>query len=327
MSKGISIIIVNYNVYEDILKCIGSVTERLSDINYEIIVVDNCSPDRSILNLNKVFPQVKLIEADSNAGFSAANNLALKIVKFDFILLLNPDIILEKGSLEKMYEFLNNNPEAGAAGPVQYKPGEGIEYYYSFFPSLYSRLMQEFGLYMRAPLMKKRFFEFWDRNAAAGIPFKVDWVIGSCMLTRKEIFDKIGNFEEAFFLYEEETEWQFRMNKAGWNSYIIPDAKVIHNHHSSTGKFGNIFVVFHEFRSRIIFHKKHDKFPRSVVRFLIILAALTIRLCRYIQLFPFKREYASKKITLLKELYKLLFSSRSAALSNRFVFSRSIFAH
>ena len=161
----------------------------------------------------------------------------------------------------------------GAIGPVQIKPGKGIEYYYSFFPGLYSRFAQEFGIYMTAPVMKYRFRKFWDDNILKGKPFRVDWIMGSALLIRKEIFEKIGGFDESFFLYEEETEWLYRAKKDGWVCMIYPEMKVLHNHHSSSSKLGLSFVHFQEFRSRIIFSNKHDRMLKRFIRKTMIFEA------------------------------------------------------
>ncbi|MEO8512877.1 MAG: glycosyltransferase family 2 protein, partial [Ignavibacteria bacterium] len=206
----LSIIIVNYNVYQDVIICISSIYKYLRDIDLEIIVVDNNSSDRSIVELNNVFKNVKLILLPENMGFGAANNAAMKIAKGKFFFLVNPDIIFNDGSPLNMLEYIKTHENIGAIGPVQIKPGLGIEYYYTFFPSLYSRFAQEFFLYMTAPLMRYRFFKFWDDNIARNVPFKVDWVMGSALMVRSEIYEKTGSMDEAFFLYEEETEWQYR---------------------------------------------------------------------------------------------------------------------
>lgn len=318
----LSIIIVNYNVYEDILICIESIYTHFKDSKFEIIVIDNNSSDRSIEKLNLVFKDVKLIKLDSNRGFGAANNEAMKIASGKYFFLVNPDIIFQDGTSLEMIKFLEENNKIGTIGPIQLKPGSGVEYYYSFFPSLYSRFAQEFGFYMTAPVMRQRFFEFWDKGIEKNIPFKVDWVMGSTLMLRREIYDKLRGFNEAFFLYEEETEWQYRMNKAGWESWIYPNSKVIHNHHSSSGKLGQLFVHYHEFRSRIIFSNLHDMFFKRVMRTITVSFALILRISVNFVKYLFSRnQNYMNKIRVFIKLFSFNSSSKSAILNSRFTMS------
>ena len=150
----LSILIVNYNVYSDVLKCIEFINNTIESSVYEIIVIDNNSSDREIEKITNIYPKVNLICLSKNYGFGYANNIGMKQAKGDFILLVNPDIKFTDDSLNVMVSYLQSNPEVGVVGPVQIKPNEGIEYYYTFFPTLYSRLMQEFRLYMTAPVME-----------------------------------------------------------------------------------------------------------------------------------------------------------------------------
>jgi GT2 family glycosyltransferase len=315
----LSIIIVNYNVYEDVNKCIVSIYKYLKDIDFEIIVVDNNSPDRSILDINSVHKDVKLIPLSNNNGFGAANNVGMELAKGKYLFLVNPDILFVNDSISKLYGFLEIDENVGVAGAVQFRPSGKIEYYYTFFPSLYSRLMQEFGLYMSAPLMRNRFLKFWEENIEKGEPFKVDWVIGSCMMLRKAIYDAIGGFDESFFLYEEETEWQYRMSQKGWVSAVVPKARVLHNHHSSAGKFGFIFIYFHEFRSRIIFSNLHDNFLKRFVRKIMILCALMIRIIfNFFRFLITRKKIYKKKILVFFTLLKLDLLPREKIVKNRF---------
>ena len=278
----LSIVIVNYNVFDDVLECIGSINNNIKKLDYEIIVVDNNSANRDIEKLSDYFPGVKLILNSDNRGFGHANNIGVSKASGDYIVLVNPDIIFTDNSLEIMYEFINTNSNIGVVGPVQVKPNSGIEYYYTFFPSIYSRLMQEFRLYMTAPVMKKRFYNFLDENIKKGKPFEVDWVMGSCMMLKRQLFNETGAFDEAFFLYEEETELEFRIKRSGLQNYMHPGAKVLHNHHSSAGKLGVIFVTYQEFRSRIIFDSKRFRGYKYFLRRLLILFALFLRVMYFL---------------------------------------------
>lgn len=315
----LSVIIVNYNVFEDVKECIHGIKKYLKELKFEIIVIDNHSSDNSINDLPNIYPGVILIRLGSNKGFGSANNIGMKIAKGKYFLLVNPDILFVDNSIEKMHDFVSKNESVGIVGPVQYKPNTGIEYYYTYFPSIYSRLMQENRLYMKTRKMKKRFFEFLNENIKKGLPFRVDWVIGSCLMARREVFEKIGGFDEAFFLFEEETEWQFRMKQQGWVTYMLPDARVLHNHHSSVSKIGRIFVYYHEFRSRIIFDHKRFKGFKYFIRILLIDVGLALRVIY----FSFRSIFDKKLLIKLKAYFDLFIfnnMSKETILNSRYDF-------
>lgn len=320
----LSVIIVNYNVYEDVKLCIENIYKNLKNISYEIIVVDNNSESRDIENLNTLFPEVKLLLLDNNYGFSYANNIGMKLSKGKCILLLNPDIIINDDSINILYSELIKYSKTAVTGPVQIKPNEGIEYYYTFFPSVYSRFMQEFGMYMKAKLMKKRIYNFLDENIKAGKPFKVDWVMGSCMMFKREIFDITNGFNEAFFLFEEETEWQYRISKLGYEIYMIPDAKVIHNHHSSTSKIGKMFVLFQEYRSRIIFDLTRNDIVFNLIRRLILLISITFRFIVFTIINYVSFDILRKRIILYSKLLMLVLLPKLKLIKNRFIYKDNI---
>jgi GT2 family glycosyltransferase len=321
----LSILIVNYNVYADILKCIEAIKAYTSLTGYEIIVIDNDSPDRSIEGLNQKFPDVKLILLKDNRGFGAANNEGMKQANGEYFFLVNPDIIPEKNSIDILLNYLREHPGVGVVGPVQTMPGTGIERYYPFFPSLYSRLTQETRMFQRAPVTKQRFTKFWDKNIASGKPFKVDWVMGSAMMFSRKLYEQIGGFDEAFFLFEEETEWEYRAHLKGWERIIVPEARMIHNHHSSTSKFGKVFREHHEFRSRIIFWAKHNKGIAGLIRACMMYAGLKLRVIMFSLRYKFTKNgvFGMKKLS-FKKLLSLLLSGRKAILENRFNFDTDI---
>ena len=316
----ISVIIVNYNVYNDVVKCIQSIYSFFKGINFEILVVDNNSSEKDILNINSIYKDVKLTALVENKGFGAANNVGMKNAVGNCFLLVNPDILFLDNSIAKMLDYLNNENKAGAAGPVQIKPGGKIEYYYTFFPSIYSRIMQEFGFYMKAPIMKHRFYKFLNDNINKAKPFKVDWVIGSCLLVKRKVYEEIGGFDEAFFLYEEETEWQYRMKKKGWDSIMYPEAKVIHNHSTSSSKIGKMFILYQEYRSRIIFSAKQFNFPLNLIRKFLTFSSIIFRFI-YFTIFDYNSsEILKKRIYLYADLIKLTLKAKKQLLSTRFMF-------
>lgn len=315
----ISVIIVNYNVFDDTCVAINSIKDNAVGLNIEFIVVDNNSPTRDVEKISSIFPDVKFIQLERNTGFAYANNRAMEIAQGKYFLLLNPDIVITDDSVNRLFEYIENEPGVGVVGPVQINPDKGYERYYSFFPTFYSRLMQETGFYVKAPGMKDKFTLFWDENISSGKPFEVQWIIGSFMLLRREIYEATGGFDEAFFLFEEEVEWEQRIASLGYKRIIVPSAKVLHNHHSSISKLGNNYRRYHEFRSRIIYSKKHDGFPINIFRNIIILLGLSMRLLRGM----IAKDYrVMGDAGIHKKLYlgliKMVFSGKKKVLENRF---------
>ncbi|HEY3251748.1 MAG TPA: glycosyltransferase family 2 protein [Ignavibacteria bacterium] len=301
----LSIIIVNYDVFEDVTKCISSINETIKNLSYEIFVVDNNSSDRSIERIDKLFLNVHLINLNENRGFGQANNAAVVHAAGKYLLFVNPDIIFLENTINRLYFYLESNSSAGCAGPLIIRPDNKIQYYYTFFPSAYSRLMQEFGFYERAPAMKRRKYDFINKNIKYGNPFLVDWVLGACMLMPRQIFNRLGGFDESFFLYEEEVDLLYRMKKEGFDTYILPDVKVIHNHNTATSKLGFAFIRYHGFRSVIIYSNKHDRNIKKFFSKLLLSFGVILRFFRGIILTKYKLGNIRTHTYLFWDLFKL----------------------
>lgn len=221
----VSIIIVNYNTYGLVLQCIESVIKNTSSILYEIIVVDNNSPNREIENLNKVFPQVKLILNNDNSGFGIANNIGNKVANGKFIFLLNSDTIVIDNSIYELYKFMSENPHVGACGgnlyDEKFKPATSFT---RFMPSLISDLDSLFFNIISKVLYNGDIF-----HSSSNKPFKIFGNIsGANLMISKLFFDEIKGFDENYFMYYEETDLLFRLRKQGYTTYIVPSSKIIH---------------------------------------------------------------------------------------------------
>jgi GT2 family glycosyltransferase len=140
--------------------------------------------------------------------------------------------------------------------------------------------MQEFGFYSTAKKMKKRMFDFLDENVKKGKPFKVDWVLGACMIMPRKLFVDSGQFDDSFFLYEEEVDLLHRFRNSGFNTYFVPQVKVVHNHNTSTSKLGFAFIRYHGFRSIIIYTNKHERGLRKIYGKLLLTFGITMRYLR-----------------------------------------------
>jgi len=268
----LSIIIVNYNVKYFLEQCLHSVLKSSRNIKSEIFVVDNNSVDGSCSMVKEKFPELTLIENKENVGFARANNQAIKKASGQYILILNPDTVVEEDTIEKCLEFMNNNRDAGSLG-VKMIDGKG-----NFLPESKRSLptptvafYKIFGLSALFP-KSKRFGQyhlgFLDKEEI----HEVDVLPGAFVLIRKKIMDQIGLLDEDFFMYGEDIDLSYRIKLAGFKNYYFPKTTIIHYKGESTKKSSiNYVIVF--YNAMIIFAKKHfSKKNASFFSFLINIA-------------------------------------------------------
>ena len=223
----LSIIIVSYNTREMTLDCLRTLTQQLQGelSQSEIWLVDNASRDDSVQAIRNEFPDVNLIANARNLGFGAANNLALEKAHGKYLLLLNSDAFPLPGALQTLCKYLQEHPEVGAVGPRLLNADGSLQASCWKFPSPARSWFESVGLAAALPdhpIFGDYYRWAHDEERA------VDFVIGACLLLRREVYEKIGGFDEEFFLYAEETDWQKRMTQAGWPIMFVPRAHVTH---------------------------------------------------------------------------------------------------
>lgn len=319
---NLSIIIVNYNTYSHLCNCLESIIQSIKNTDYEIIVVDNHSDEKLTENLIGKYEHVKLICLEKNIGFGAANNVAFKIARGKYLFLVNPDIILKENSIQYLVRYLEDNDDIGVVAPVLITPGGFYDYYYSFFPSMYSIIMRQVGLYNHTGLMKKRMVEFLDSKIAEGKPFPVQQVIGACFLTRKSIYDDIGGFDEVYFLYQEETDWELRMSEKEWKIMILPEAIAVHDHHASANKLGKIYVGYHGLRSIIIYSCKHFHFFKRLILRITMTIALFLRIIKFSFVYLLNPQSLKSSLYYLFKLLVFNFRTQGSILRSRYRFEK-----
>lgn len=228
MSIEISIIIVNYNSEKVLVPCIESVVDHVSEVHYEIIVVDNASEPDSVQLLRQRYPDVKFIINKKNLGFGAANNKGAEAAAGDYLFFLNPDTLLLDNALLGFYRFLERQkPAVVSCGGNLVTPKGAATTSYGNFPSL----LQEFG-----DMGFRRFFMgYYNRHLKIGKtvkgllhPIRVPYVVGADIFVRKKAFQEVGGFDETFFLYYEETDLFYRFHQKGYVSYLLPEVKILH---------------------------------------------------------------------------------------------------
>ena len=252
----LSVVIVNYNVEYFLDQCLNSVKTALSNIDGEIIVVDNDSIDGSNEMVKSKYPDVILIENKKNVGFSTANNQGIKISKGEYVLILNPDTVVEHDTFEKTIEFMDSHPDAGALG-VKMVDGSG-----KFLPESKRGLpTPEVAFYKMSGISSlfpksKRFAGYYMGHLDVNETNKIEILPGAFMLMRKTVLDEIGLLDESFFMYGEDIDLSYRVTKGGYNNYYFPETRIIHYKGESTKK-GSVNYVLVFYNAMVIFAKKH----------------------------------------------------------------------
>jgi GT2 family glycosyltransferase len=228
----LSVIIVNWNTRDILRNCLSSVETHLLAVSHEIIVVDNASSDGSAEMVAKEFPWARLIRNVENVGFARANNLAMRVARGQWFLLLNSDTVLIDDSVGRLFARVRNEPGLGIAHCRLLMPDRRLQYSTYRFPSIRLAVLEDFGLYKllsRARRGEVLFGGYWEQDEERD----VDWVAGSFMLCPRRVFEETGGFSEAYFMYGEDMEWCYRIRDRGWRIRYYPDASVVHLDHSS----------------------------------------------------------------------------------------------
>ncbi len=242
----LSIVIVNYNVREYLEKCLQSVQKAIASIDGEVWVVDNNSQDDSVEVLHRDYPWVRLVVNTENMGFARANNLAIRQSQSDYVLLLNPDTVVEESTLRGVLDFMDAHPEAGGAGVMMHN-ADG-----SLAPESRRGLPTPWVAGLKMLGFTKRYYMShlpWDQ------PGRIDVISGAfCMLRRKAI-DQVGLLDEDFFMYGEDIDLSYRLLKGGWQNWYLP-YEITHFKGKSTQKTDFRYVhIFYQ--AMLIFFRKH----------------------------------------------------------------------
>jgi len=261
----LAVIIVTWNVRDLALDALRSLYADLaqSGLSSQVIVVDNASSDGTVEAIRTQFPQTRVIASRENLGFVRGNNLALRELGFPdrddlprAVYLLNPDTITQMGAGRALFDALMADRTVGLVG-ARLTYGDGSFQHGAFmFPGL-RQIWTEF-FFTPGRLIENGFNGRYDRALYnAGQPFDVDFVLGATMMLRREVVQRTGMFDEAFFMYCEEIDWAWRIHKAGWRVQCVPAAHVVHLGGQSTGQARPQSVI-HLWTSRLRLYEKHQ---------------------------------------------------------------------
>lgn len=252
----LSVVIVNYNVKYFLEQCLHSVEAAIKGIDAEVFVVDNNSVDGSAEMVREKFPAVKLIANTVNTGFSVANNQAIKVASGEYILLLNPDTVVELDTFSKSVEFMDAHPDAGGLG-IKMVDGSG-----RFLPEskrglptpavAFYKIFGLSALFPKSKIFGQYHLGYLDNEKT----HVVDVLAGAYMMLRGETLKKTGLLDETFFMYGEDIDLSYRITKSGYKNYYFPGARIIHYKGESTKK-SSINYVFVFYNAMVIFARKH----------------------------------------------------------------------
>ena len=252
----ILISIVHHNTPEILERCLNALEKEGSSLRMHIVVVDNASqfpPDAAALSRR---PNVTYLRNEINVGFGRANNQAFKVCDADAYLVTNPDVVVAAGSLDILMRRLLENPAAGLIGARLRYPDGRLQSSCRRLPTLRSVLLRGFLAEKQSSRFEliRRYLMTGETFAA---PTRVDWLLGSCLLIKREALRQVGGFDEDFFMYYEDIDLCYRIAQAGWAVEYHPDVEWVHDYRRQSALPGQWKLRLAHFRSALLFLIKH----------------------------------------------------------------------
>jgi len=280
----LSIIIVSYNQPGYLEDCIDSIYDKTAGIDFEVIVVDNDSPDKKILpyleSCSRRFKNFRFVKNSSNYGFARANNIGYSNSAGDYLVFLNPDTVLTGNSFKEMICLMESDSDLGICGPRLLNTDMSFQVSFYSFPTVMKRFLKVMGInkiLARRPFLLRRLFRFkrimpeyasmFSSNFEEIVePVEVPWVTGACLMIRRDLFEEIGYFDEGFLLYAEDMDLCLRVRKAGKKIIFFPGARIIH--HRGWAK-RSIKTLDPYFKSHEYYYRKNFRgFNKNMLLFL-----------------------------------------------------------
>ncbi len=264
---SLSIIIVNWNVRELLARCLDSILRdacllrpgvwqlHSSRCAFEVLVIDSASSDGSPDMVRTRYPDVRLYDSQVNLGYAGGNNLGIRESRGRYLVLLNPDTEVVGDAVARMVRALKEEPKLGVVGPqLRYADGS-MQPSRRRFPTLRTALVDSTFVGKWFPNHSElRRYKMLDRSP--GEACSVDWLVGACLLVRREVVAEVGYLDEGYFMYSEELDWQKRIRDAGWEIAYVPAAQVIHYEGKSSEQAGAATHIRFS-RSKVRYFQKH----------------------------------------------------------------------
>lgn len=262
----LSIIIVSYNSKKHLQNLLPSLFSQ-TGVNFETILVDNASTDKTLSWLNKNYPQIKIIKSSKNMGFGAANNLGVKKASAKLVLLLNPDTILKPGCLKNIVDWFRAYSQEQVIGCQLLNPDGSIQPSGGSLPNLLNLFLWALGLNSLPGAYHQ------NKTSVYKKPNQFDWLSGAALVFKKDFFQKIGGFDKQIFMYGEEVELAYRIKKAGRPIYLNPASQVVHEAYLDKAE-KSAKARLAEFKSLIYFFNQHKPgWQQQILKLILKLAA------------------------------------------------------
>ena len=301
----LSIICVNWNSLDCLLECVASIYEHTRGISFEIIVVDNASPEGRVETINAQFPEVIIVRSETNVGFAGANNLGFRHSRGQHILLLNPDTKLMGAAINIMLEHLKALPDAGIVGCKLLNTDLSVSTSsIQTFPTIVNQLLNVESLRLTFPGCSLwNIAPLFEENLC---PIKVDVIPGACMMLKRDVFERAGLLTEDYFMYAEDIDLNYKLRQLGLSSYYIGQAQIVHHggRSSSRQKVSQWSTVMTYDAMMRFYRMSRGRMYAALYRAAMGFAA-TVRLTLLVMMFPFGdrqgiRLAAAKWSTVLK---------------------------
>jgi N-acetylglucosaminyl-diphospho-decaprenol L-rhamnosyltransferase len=257
----LSTVIVSYRSGKPLIDCIASLEMDAAGFDHEIVVVDNDPSDGTLERIAQRFPKVRGIANAENVGFSRAVNQGIAATTGVYVMILNPDCFIERGSLAPLIGYLRAHPRTGVVGPRMIGRDGKLQYSARSFPDHLTFLFNRYSLLTRLfpgnPYSRRYLLSDWDHASVR----PVDWLSGACLMVRRAAIDEVGPMDEAYFMFNEDVDWCRRMKQAGWEVVYVPEAMVHHDIGASRRKVAPKVIVERHRGMIHYFHKYHPASP------------------------------------------------------------------
>lgn len=267
----ISVIIVSWNVADILRDCLKSLYDSaLGGRTIEVIVVDSASTDETVAMMRREFPQVIVLPQAENLGYTRCNNIGLKIAQGRHLLLLNPDTLILGSALAELSAYLDEQPHVGLVGPHTLNDDQRTtQSTRRLFPNRRLAFFESTWLEPFAPKAWLNAYVLADKDDRS--TFEVDWMQGSCLMARREVYQQIGGLDEGFVMFYEEMDWCKRAKDAGWKAVYVGTAHIVHLGGKSTDQASARKHIYYNESKLRYFRKVYGGFFAGVLRVVLLI--------------------------------------------------------